>query len=104
MQHLADDVRDHAQAQLGIALAEVREIGRGGMAEVWVARKANSIGGKFVALKMILPQFVGDERYSRMFHSEAEVSAPLSHSNIVQVFDEGEDDGRSYLVMEWVDG
>ena len=82
----------------------LREIGRGGMAEVWVARKANSIGGKFVALKMILPQFVGDERYSRMFHSEAEVSAPLSHSNIVQVFDEGEDSGRSFLVMEWVDG
>jgi len=82
----------------------LREIGRGGMAEVWVARKANSIGGKFVALKMILPQFVGDERYSRMFRSEAEVSAPLSHSNIVQVFDEGEDSGRSYLVMEWVDG
>ncbi len=82
----------------------LREIGRGGMAEVWVARKANSIGGKFVALKMILPQFVGDDRYSRMFRSEAEVSAPLSHSNIVQVFDEGEDSGRSYLVMEWVDG
>jgi hypothetical protein len=82
----------------------LREIGRGGMAEVWVARKANSIGGKFVALKMILPQFVGDERYSRMFRSEAEVSAPLSHSNIVQVFDEGEDAGRSFLVMEWVDG
>jgi serine/threonine protein kinase len=82
----------------------LREIGRGGMAEVWVARRANATTGKFVAIKLILPQYAGDERYMRMFRSEAEVSAPLSHSNIVQVFDEGVDRGRSYLVMEWVDG
>ncbi len=82
----------------------LREIGRGGMAEVWVARRATSTAGKFVAVKMVLPQYVGDDRYSRMFATEAQVSAPLSHSNIVQVFDEGEDNGRSYLVMEWVDG
>lgn len=82
----------------------LREVGRGGMAEVWVARRANSATGKFVAIKMVLPQHVGDARYSGMFRTEAEVSAPLSHSNIVQVFDEGEDHGRSYLVMEWVDG
>ncbi len=82
----------------------LREIGRGGMAEVWVARKVNATNGKFVALKMVLPQYVGDERYSHMFRSEADVSAPLSHGNIVQVFDEGEDNGRSFLVMEWVDG
>ncbi|MBC8069528.1 MAG: serine/threonine protein kinase, partial [Deltaproteobacteria bacterium] len=82
----------------------LREIGRGGMAEVWLARRERSTAGKFVAVKMVLAQHVGNERYSRMFASEAEVSAPLSHSNIVQVFDEGEDRGRSYLVMEWVDG
>ncbi|MBX7082043.1 MAG: protein kinase [Nannocystaceae bacterium] len=82
----------------------LREIGRGGMAEVWVARKAGSSAGKFVAIKMILPHYCGDERYSRMFATEAQVASPLSHSNIVQVFDEGEDHGRSYLVMEWVDG
>jgi hypothetical protein len=82
----------------------LREVGRGGMAEVWVARRAHSSTGKFVAIKMVLPQHVGDERYSGMFRSEAEVSAPLSHGNIVQVFDEGEDQGRSFLVMEWVDG
>jgi serine/threonine protein kinase len=82
----------------------LREIGRGGMAEVWVARRAGSNAGKFVAIKMILPHYCGDERYSRMFATEAQVASPLSHSNIVQVFDEGEDQGRSYLVMEWVDG
>ena len=82
----------------------LRELGRGGMAEVWLARRTRSSTGKFVAIKLILPQYVGVERYSRMFASEAEVAAPLSHSNICQVFDEGEERGRSYLVMEWVDG
>ena len=82
----------------------LREIGRGGMAEVWVARKARATTGKFVALKLILPKYVGDERYADMFRSEAEVCAPLSHGNIAQVFDVGDDNGRSYLVMEWVDG
>jgi Protein kinase domain len=82
----------------------LRELGRGGMAEVWLARRTRAGSGKFVAIKMILPQYVGIERYSRMFASEAEVAAPLSHSNIAQVFDEGEERGRSYLVMEWVDG
>ena len=83
----------------------VRKVGRGGMAEVWVARKAlGKKGSKFVAIKLIADHYVGDERYLRMFRSEAELAALLSHANIVQVFDEGEDEGRSYLVMEWVDG
>ena len=81
-----------------------RRIGKGGMAEVWVARKARSRAGKFVAVKVILPHLAGQERYSRMFKREAELSSLLSHSNIVQVFDEGEDQGISYLVMEYVDG
>ena len=75
------------------------------MAEVWVARRAlGRKGSKFVALKLIVDHYVGDERYTRMFRAEAELAALLSHANIVQVFDEGEEDGRSYLVMEWVDG
>ena len=75
------------------------------MAEVWVARKSLGAGAtKVVAIKLIADHYVGDERYARMFRTEAELAASLSHANIVQVFDEGEDDGRSYLVMEWVDG
>src|SRR5688572_18113559 len=81
-----------------------RRIGKGGMAEVWVARKARSRAGKFVALKVILPHLAGQERYGRMFRHEADLSSMLNHSNIVQVFDEGEDNGISYLVMEYVDG
>jgi serine/threonine protein kinase len=83
----------------------VRRIGRGGMAEVWVARRAlGSKGTKFVAIKLMADHYVGHERYGRMFRAEAELAAVLSHANIVQVFDEGEDEGRSFLVMEWVDG
>jgi len=75
------------------------------MAEVWVARKAlGRKGSKFVAIKLIVDHYVGEERYTRMFRAEAELAAVLSHANIVQVFDEGEDAGRSYLIMEWVDG
>jgi serine/threonine protein kinase len=83
----------------------VRPLGRGGMAEVWLARKpVGKTGSKYVAIKLIAEHYVGDERYTRMFRAEAELAAVLSHANIAQVFDEGEDDGRSYLVMEWVDG
>lgn len=73
------------------------------MAEVWVARRVGR-RGKYVAIKVVLPHLSGQERFSRMFRTEAEVSSMLSHSNIVQVFDEGEDNGISFLVMEWVDG
>jgi serine/threonine protein kinase len=80
----------------------VRPAGKGGMAEVWLARKGGR--GRPVALKVILPHLAGEARYSRMFRTEAEISGLMSHSNIVQIFDEGEDNGISYMVMEWVEG
>ncbi len=103
---VASKVPKHVEAGSVIGGYElVRRIGRGGMAEVWVARKAlGKKGSKFVAIKLIADHHVGDERYARMFRAEAELAAVLSHANIVQVFDEGQDEGRSYLVMEWVDG
>ena len=80
----------------------IRPAGKGGMAEVWLARKGGR--GRPVALKVVLPHLAGEARYSRMFRTEAEVSGLMSHSNIVQCFDEGEDQGVSYMVMEWVEG
>jgi serine/threonine protein kinase len=83
----------------------VRRIGRGGMAEVWCAKRVSERRtSKYVAIKVVADQFIGDPRFQRMFRAEAEISSLLNQANIVQVFDEGEDDGRSYLVMEWVDG
>lgn len=80
----------------------IRPAGKGGMAEVWLARKGGR--GRPVALKAVLPHLAGQARYSRMFRTEAEVCGLMSHSNIAQCFDEGEDGGVSYMVMEWVEG
>jgi len=92
------------EARIG-AYELVRRIGVGGMAEVWVARRVSERrANKYVAIKVVADQHVGDSRFQRMFKAEVELSALLNHVNIVQVFDEGDDDGRSYLVMEWIDG
>lgn len=80
----------------------IRPAGKGGMAEVWLARKGGR--GRPVAIKAVLPHLAGEARYSRMFRTEAEVCGLMSHSNIAQCFDEGEDGGVSYMVMEWVEG
>lgn len=59
---------------------------------------------KAVALKLLTAPRVDDERYRRMFVEEARLSMLLGHSNIVQVFDAGSQQGVAYLAMEWVDG
>lgn len=83
----------------------VRRIGSGGMADVWMGRRA-SVGGaqKSVAIKFMSARVAADERHRRMFLAEARLSMLMTHSNVVQVFDAGEDAGRLYLVMEWIDG
>ena len=83
----------------------LRRIATGGMAEVYVARRAGPHGfQKIVALKRILPQFARDADFVAMFVDEARVCARLGHPNIVQVFDFGEEDGELYMAMEYVDG
>ncbi|MFV8755002.1 protein kinase domain-containing protein [Nannocystaceae bacterium ST9] len=83
----------------------VRKIAAGGMAEVWMGRRT-AMGGasKTVAIKLLAAHLAENPVYRRMFVDEARLSMMLSHSNLVQVFDVGEQSGRSYLVMEWVDG
>jgi serine/threonine protein kinase len=83
----------------------VRRIGSGGMAEVWMGRRA-VVGGatKAVAIKFISPRVAGSERHHEMFLEEARLSMMMSHSNVVQVFDAGRDGEHMYMVMEWVDG
>jgi serine/threonine protein kinase len=83
----------------------VRRIATGGMAEVYVARRAGPHGfQKTVAVKRILPQYARDPDFVAMFVDEARVCARLGHPNIVQVFDFGEQDGELYMAMEYVDG
>jgi eukaryotic-like serine/threonine-protein kinase len=83
----------------------LRRIATGGMAEVYLAKRAGPHGfQKTVALKRILPQFARDPDFVAMFVDEARVCARLGHPNIVQVFDFGEEEGELYMAMEYVDG
>jgi serine/threonine protein kinase len=82
----------------------LRRIATGGMAEVYLARRAGPHGfKKIVAVKRILPQYARDPDFVAMFVDEARVCARLGHPNIVQVFDFGEQDGELYMAMEYVD-
>lgn len=83
----------------------LQRIATGGMAEVYLARRAGPHGfQKVVAVKRILPQLAQDVDFVAMFVDEARVCARLAHPNIVQVFDFGEHDGELYMAMEYVDG
>src|SRR5438132_8239844 len=83
----------------------VQRIATGGMAEVYLGRRTGPHGfQKIVAVKRILPQLARDSDFLAMFVDEARVCARLSHPNIVQVFDFGEQDGELYMAMEYVEG
>ncbi|MBI2896029.1 MAG: serine/threonine protein kinase [Deltaproteobacteria bacterium] len=80
-------------------------LGRGGMAEVYRARRQGPGGfEKVLALKRILPSYARDPQLVGRFLEEARICARLEHSNIVSVVDFGSAGGEYYLVMEWVDG
>lgn len=83
----------------------VSQLGRGGMADVFVCR-LQGLGGfdKEVVVKRIIPEHVGDHNFVRMFLDEARIAANLNHSNIVQVFEINEVDGIPYIAMEYVKG
>lgn len=80
----------------------VREIGRGGMGVVYEARDLRL--KRPVALKMILAAEFASAEHLQRFRREAELVARLKHSNIVQIYDVGDQDGRPYLALEYVDG
>jgi serine/threonine-protein kinase len=83
----------------------IKRLASGGMAEVFVAESAGIEGfRKQVAIKRVLPQLSKKEQFIAMFLDEARLSAHLSHSNVVSVFDIGVGDGTYFIVMEYVDG
>ena len=80
-------------------------LAQGGMAAVWLARLRGKHGfQKLVAVKTIRPEHAGDERFQRMFLDEARIAASITHPNVAQIMDLGEENGVLYLVMEWVEG
>jgi serine/threonine-protein kinase len=88
----------------------LRRIGKGGYAEVWLARRVGAAGfQRDVALKRIRPDHLADDEdgpvYRKMFLDEARVVAALHHPGVAQVYDlQVHADGTYYLVMEYVAG
>jgi len=80
----------------------LEKVGVGGMATVYKAKDKRT--GHLVALKVPQERFVGDPRFVRRFHREAEVLARMDHPNIVKVYDHGQVDGVHFIAMEFLDG
>ena len=79
-----------------------REIGRGGMAKVYLAVQKKF--GRLVALKVVSAAYASDPEFRSRFLREIRINARLSHPNIVQVHDVGVHDSLLYLVLEYVSG
>jgi serine/threonine protein kinase len=77
-------------------------LGSGGMAEVFRARDA--MLERYVAIKVLRPDYTGNQAFQERFRQEARAAANLSHPNIVTVHDFGLDQGRLFIVMEHVPG
>ncbi len=77
-------------------------VGSGGMSVVYKA-KCHKLN-RFVAIKVLKPEFSDDKNFVTKFRVEAQSAAGLSHPNIVNVFDVGEDEGIYFIVMELVEG
>ncbi|HZM18710.1 MAG TPA: protein kinase [Gaiellaceae bacterium] len=77
-------------------------VGKGGMSSVYKAH--DRLLDRQIAVKILHPHFTEDEEYVERFRREARAVAQLSHPNIVTVIDRGEDEGRQFIVFEYVEG
>ena len=80
----------------------IRAIGEGGMANVYLAK--DTILDRKVAVKILRGDLAEDEKFVRRFQREAISASSLNDPNIVEVYDVGEDDGKYFIVMEYVQG
>src|SRR3954465_11952072 len=82
----------------------LRPLARGGMAEVYLARRRAAGIEKWLVVKRMRPERSGDPRFLDMFVREAQLSMSLVHQNIVPVFDFGRIGDDVFLAMEYIDG
>lgn len=80
----------------------IEKIGGGGMALVYKARC--QLLNRFVAVKVLRREFTNDTEFIKKFQRESQAAASLSHHNIVNIYDVGNEEGIYYIVMEYVNG
>src|SRR6202047_782275 len=78
------------------------QIGRGGMSTVY--RAFDIVLERAVAIKLMHAEIASDSDHLERFRREARAVAQLSHPHIVTLIDAGEDDGRPYIVFEYIEG
>ncbi|MFQ5576938.1 MAG: protein kinase [Anaerolineae bacterium] len=78
------------------------KLGEGGLAEVYLAQDLAL--GRLVAVKLLRPEYTYDPSFLVRFHREAQSAAALNSSNVVSVYDFGQDHNRPYIIMEYVSG
>ncbi|MFJ9744009.1 serine/threonine-protein kinase, partial [Streptomyces sp. NPDC101166] len=79
-----------------------RELGRGGMGAVYLARHPRL--PRWIALKLLNAEYHGDSETHARFEREADLAARLNHPGVVTVYDRGVEDGRLWIAMQYVDG
>ncbi|BEK94411.1 serine/threonine protein kinase [Nocardia seriolae] len=79
-----------------------RELGRGGMGAVYLARHPRL--PRWIALKLLNPEYHGNTETHVRFEREADLAARLNHVGVVTVYDRGVEDGRLWIAMQYVDG
>lgn len=87
---------------LGDRYEIIEKIGGGGMALVYKAKCR--LLNRFVAIKVLRPEFTEDEEFVKKFRREAQSAASLSHPNIVGIYDVGTENNNYYIVMEYIKG
>jgi eukaryotic-like serine/threonine-protein kinase len=87
---------------LGDRYILLEPVARGGMGQVW--RADDSVLGRTVAVKTLLPNLSGRPDFAARFRAEARAMAALSDPAIVEIYDYGQTDGLAYLVMRFIDG
>ena len=85
---------------LGNRYELIEKVGGGGMALSTRCKLLN----RFVAVKILRPDFTNDEEFIKRFKIEAQAAASLSHPNIVSIYDVGNEEDIHYIVMEYIDG
>ena len=77
-------------------------IGEGGMSVVYKAK--DKLLNRFVAIKILKPQFINDSKFIDSFRRESQAAASMSHPNIVNIYDVGREGNIHYIVMELIEG